>query len=234
MAVMCMSVWTREALGRDVRRGGRGLLLRVARSAIAAATLGAVTLGAAPLHAQSNGVRLSARGGFAAVDDAYQSNCGHSSLAFGVDVQGGGRLFPMASLDRFWGSGGGDVLCLPVAPSIGNAAGGLRLEGATRFGLGAGARAGSGAVQLEGALLGGVIAGRPGFDGRDRDGARRMLPQVGGQASLVLFRHIVLSATTSWTRLSLEVTPTGGGAVETRRSWSPMTTLQAGVRVGGG
>jgi len=188
----------------------------------------------APLHAQTRGAYVSARAGIAVADDNYRSNCGHASLAFSVDVQGRRRLFPQVSFDHFAGAGGGDILCLPVSPSIGTGVGGLRLEGATRVGLGVGGRLGSGAVQLEGAVLSGVISGRRGFVGRDQDDSRRVSPHVGGQASLVLFRFVVLSAAANWTRLSLDVIPTSGGTAMTRTSWSPMTTWQIGVRVRAG
>ena len=116
------------------------------------------------------------------------------------------------------------MLCLAVSPSIGTAVGGLRLEGATRIGLGVGGRLGNSAAQLEGSVLEGVITGRRGFVGGGADDVRRVLPHVGGQASLVLFRWIVLSAAYHRTRLSLDVIPTGGGARTTRTSWSPVTT----------
>jgi hypothetical protein len=186
---------------------------------------------AVPLGAQPRALQLSAQAGFTAADDAYQSNCGHTSLAFGVDVQGRGRLFPIASLDHHVGAGGGDVLCIPMSTPGASAIGGLRLEGSTRVGLGAGARLGRGALQFEGALLAGAVTGRPGFDAPARDGGRRVLPQVGGQLSLVLARWVVLSVETHWTRLTLDVTPAGGGAVASQSSWSPMTTAQAGLRV---
>jgi len=72
-----------------------------------------------------------------------------------VDIQGRRRLFPQLSLDHFTGSGGGDVACIPGGPESGILVGGLRLNGATRVGLGVGARVQRGPIQLEGAALAG-------------------------------------------------------------------------------
>lgn len=57
------------------------------------------------------------------------------------------------------------------------------------------------------------------------------MPQVGGQVTLVLFRYALLSGGVSWTRLTLDVTPSGGGAVSSNTQWLPMTTVQFGLRV---
>lgn len=184
----------------------------------------------APLGAQTGGVFVSARTGLATANANYQANCGHMSVALSLDVQGRRQVFPQISVDHFSGSGGGDKLCFAVAPTLGTAVGGLRLEGATRVGLGIGGRLGSGLVQLEGVALGGVVAGRRGHAPRD-DQSRHVMPHVGGRASLVLLRFVVFSAATNWTRLSLDVTPIGGGTSRTQTSWSPMGTLQFGVRV---
>lgn len=183
-------------------------------------------------QAQGAGANVTVRAGLGVPADEYQSNCGHSSLAYSLDVQGRGRFFPQVSLAHFAGSGGGDVLCLPVAPSAGRAAGGLRLEGATSAGIGAGARAGVGPVQIEGVAQAGVIAGRHGYGSTSDDARRHVLPQVGGQASLVLFHTVVFSASANWTRLSLKITPTDGSAASTRTSWSPLVAMQVGLRVG--
>lgn len=190
----------------------------------------ALALWSASLAAQAAGAQVTARFGLAVPDDAYQVNCGHASLALGVDVQGRRALFPQLSLDQFTGSGGGDVACLPVAPPMGTAVGGLRLDGATRLGLGVGARTRGGPVQVEGAVLGGVITGRRGFTQGTTDGTRGFMPHLGAQASLVMFRWVVLAATVHWTRLTLDVQPAGSGAPTSRSSWSPMTTGQIGVR----
>lgn len=191
----------------------------------------ALSLLAAPLHAQMPGVQASTRVGIAIPSDNYQSSCGDASLAFSLDVQGRQRWFPQLSLDYFSGGGGGDVACIPVAPSVGTGVGGLRLDGATRLGLGAGARVRRRVVQLEGVLLGGIVGGRRGFEGSEMNDQRRVMPHIGGQATIVLFRYAVLSAATHWTRLSLDVLPAGGGASTKRTTWSPLTTLQVGVRV---
>lgn len=197
---------------------------------IAALTI--VALHATPLIAQMPGINATARFGLAVPSDDYASDCGDPSLALSVDVQGKHRVFPQLSLDHFTGSGGGgDDLCIPVLPNVGRGVGGLRLDGATRVGLGAGARIGHGWLQLEGAVLGGFVAGRRGFDDAGINSRRAVLPHVGGQTAIVLFRHVVLSGAVHWTRLSLNVIPVGGGSVTTRRNWSPMSTTQIGARV---
>ncbi len=194
--------------------------------------LTSLALLATPLLAQRPGVHASARVGLAVPSEDYDASCGDPSLALSVDVQGKGRLFPQLSLDRFTGSGGGgDDLCFPVLPSVGTAVGGFRLDGATRVGLGAGARLGAGIVRLEGVALGGFVTGRRGFRGADTNDERAVLPHVGGQAALVLFRSLVLSGSVHWTRLSMAITPVGNGRVTTRRTWSPRSTMQVGARV---
>ncbi len=189
-----------------------------------------LALSASSLSAQTGGVQATLRTGVAVPSDDSQSNCGHASLAFGVDVQGRRPVFPQFSLDHFSGSGGGDVACLPGLAVGGTAEGGLRLEGATRAGVGVGARAGNRWVQIEAAALGGLISARPGFVAGRENGDRRTMPHVGGQASLVLFRFIVLSASSSWSRMSLTLTPANDGVASTRTYWSPITTGQFGVR----
>lgn len=103
-------------VGATARRAGVALL------ALCATSLGA----------QARGVETTLRTGIAVPSDDSQSNCGHSSIAFGFDVQGRRAIFPQFSFDHFSGSGGGDVLCLVAGPNGGTATGGLRLEGATR------------------------------------------------------------------------------------------------------
>jgi len=193
--------------------------------------LTAYTLLAAPLAAQRPGVNASARLGYAIPGDSYQSNCAHFSRALSVDVQGKRRLFPQLSVDHFLGSGGGDVLCGPDPSKVATFVGGLRIERATRVGLGAGARVGRGMVQLEGAVLGGFVTGRGGFGAAGVDNPRRVLPHVGGQAAVVLFRYAVLSYAFHYTRLSFDVLPVGGGPSTTRTNWSPMFTWQVGARI---
>ena len=196
------------------------------------AALTSFALHTTPLVAQMPGMNASARFGLAVPSDDYAADCGDPSLALGLDVQGKRRVFPQLSLDHFTGSGGGgDDLCIPVLPNVGRGVGGLRLDGATRVGLGAGARVGHGMLQLEGAVLGGFVAGRRGFDDAGTNSRRTVLPQVGGQAAIVLFRHVVLSGAVHFTRLSLDVISAGGGRVTTRRNWSPMCTMQIGARV---
>ncbi len=186
---------------------------------------------ARPVYAQIGGLQASGRFGIAIPGNDYQSNCGHVSLAVTLDMQGRGRWFPQLSLDRFAGSGGGDEVCRPATSSGGTTTGGLQVENATRFVLGGGGRVGSGNLQLEGAVLGGLVSGLRGFKGTELDDERQTLPTVGGQVGVVLFRYAVLSAAAHWTRLSLDVRPVGGSPTTTSTNWSPMTTLQFGVRV---
>lgn len=186
-----------------------------------AAVSGVASAQVAPLY-------VSVHGGLAIPADAYQSNCGDVSLAYGVDVQGRGRVFPQVSIDHFTGSGGGDILCLAVSPSGVPFVGGLRIENATRIGLGGGARWGTGPIQLEGAALGGVMIGRRGFARDTSDRTRVVAPHVSVQTNVVLFRHVVLSGTLSWARLTRE--PVSGGAGARTSAWKPMGTMQAGLR----
>ncbi len=204
----------------------------VQRSVYAAlAAVTALIVFTEPVHAQMRSGHVSARFGIATPSDDYQSNCGHSSLALGIDVQGRGRWFPQLALDHFTGSGGGDIACLPITPSGGIATGGLRIENATRLTFGAGGRVGGSAVQLEGAVVGGFVAGQRGFQAEVRDDERQILPTVGGQLGVVLFRYAVLSAAVHWTRLSRVERSVGGSVVTTSTDWSPMATMQFGVRV---
>ena len=184
---------------------------------------------AVPLHAQRS-AHVSARFGLAAPSEAYQSNCGHSSLAYSLDVQGTRRLFPQFSLDHLSGSGGGDVLCLPQSSLNGTTVGGLRLDGATRLGLGAGARLGTRFAQIEGAVLAGLMTGRSGYAATETENPRQWAPHAGVQASVVLLRHVVLSSTFNWTRLSMEHRPANGAPSTTSHEWSPMATVQLGAR----
>ena len=220
---------TPSCVRTTVERVGRsGMMIRCAALVGAATTL---VLHSTPLSAQIPSLQATASVGVAIPSDDYQSACDASSIALSVEVQGRGRWFPQVSLDYFTGSGGADVACIPVLPSVGTGVGGLRLDGATRLGVGAGGRIGGNRLLLEGALLAGLISGRRGFDGATDSDSRRGLPHVGVQAAVVLFRYAELSAAVNWTRLSLDVTPAAGGASSRQTSWSPMTTLQLGVRV---
>ena len=174
---------------------------------------------------------LTLRYGIAVPDDAYQSNCGHSSLAFAVDAQGGGRIFPQLGFDRHIGSGGGDVACLGTDGSRFTYEGGARLEHSTRATLGVGGRLGDGKAQLEGVLRAGVLHARPGYQPRGENGRATFRPLVGGQASAVMFHVAVLSFAMQWTRLSFETTPINGGPSTTRTDWAPLVTLQFGARL---
>lgn len=185
----------------------------------------------APAEAQVR-PNLTLRYGMAGPDDAYQSNCGHYSMAFSVDAQGGGRIFPQVGFDRHIGSGGGDVACLGPDESQFRYVGGARLENSTRATLGVGARLGDGKAQLEGVLRAGVLHARPGFlQPRGANDKAAFKPLVGGQASAVLFHAAVLSLAMQWTRLSFETTPLNGGPSTTRTDWAPLLTLQFGLRL---
>ena len=184
----------------------------------------------ASLQAQSLGAHVSARAGIAIPDDAYSSNCGEPSMAFSLDVEGRRQVFPQISVDYFSGPSGGEVSCI-TDPSVGVKVGGLRVEGSTRVGLGVGARLGTGLAQLEGVVSSGIVSGRRGFVASADDDSRHIMPHVGGQASLILFRYLVFSGAINWTRLSFDLIPPSGGAVTTRTSWEPLTTLQAGLRL---
>lgn len=183
----------------------------------------------APAEAQMR-PNLTLRFGPAGADDAYQSNCGHSSMALSVDAQGGSRIFPQVGFDRHIGSGGGDVACLGPDESRFRYVGGAQLEGSTRATLGVGLRLGDGVAHLEGVLRAGVLHARPGFQPRGANEKSAYNPLVGGQASIVISR-VVLSTTMQWTRLSFETTPLAGGPSTTRTDWAPLLTLQLGLRL---
>jgi len=203
-------------------------LLSVRAVSIAGAAL-LLLAGSTPVEAQVK-PNLTLRFGVAGADDAYQFNCGHSSMAFAVDVQGGGPVFPSLGVERHVGSGGGDVACLGPDESQFAYVGGARLEGSTRATVGVGARMGDGTVHFEGVVRAGVLHARPGYQPRGGDHRAAFNPLVGGQASIVLSR-VVLSTTMQWTRLSFETTPVNGGPSTTRTDWAPMLTLQLGVRL---
>ncbi len=198
---------------------------------LSAAGLVTVTVFAAPMYAQMPAVHATARFGLGMPSDDYQTACGYVSPAFSVDVQGSGRLFPHIALDHFAGAGGGDIACLAGDPSTTTARGGLQLDGATRLGVGAGARIGSNRAQLEALVSAGVVSGQNGFVPPGASSRGTIVPHVGGQLAVVANRHVVLSAAAHWTRLTLDVTSNGTGAVERRRSWSPMVTMQIGARI---
>jgi hypothetical protein len=193
---------------------------------------------AAPLSAQQRPVSVTGRFGLVGASDDYQNNCGHSSLAVGLDARGAGRVFPVVNVDHFFGSGGGDVLCLRAIDVPSQVTGGLRLERTTRAHVGVGSYIGNRYVRLEGTARGGVAFGRPGvtleaLQPVANDASARLLPQVGGDVSLVLLRYVVVSTAFDWTRLPSEVTPIAGGATQTSHTWSRMTSLQVGLRVYG-
>ena len=109
--------------------------------------------------------------------------------------------------------------------------GGLRLKGATRASFGVGGRVRHKILELEGTALGGVIAGRRGY-GAVVENGRTTLPQIGGQLKWVAYVWYG-SLTRLWTRLPFDVIPADGSPTQRiRTSWSPMTTVQVGVRVG--
>ncbi|MCC6245687.1 MAG: hypothetical protein IT353_22840 [Gemmatimonadaceae bacterium] len=172
--------------------------------------------------------QLSLRTGFVHPSEGYQRACGHSSISFGADVQGSGLVYPQLSVDRFLYAGGGDVAC--VYP--GSATGGFRLEGANRAAVGLGGRTAPGAVQLEGALLGGLAMGYRGFMSSRDDRTRVRVPHVEARGNMVFFRHAVLSVSYSRMRVTTDIVPPASSVVDTRRQWLPLMNLQLGVRFG--
>lgn len=186
---------------------------------------------ATPLHAQWPALLVTGRAGLGIPSDNYQAACGGVSAAYTVDVQGRGRVFPHLSLDRFAGSGGAEVACIPTEFSAGAVRGGVQVDGATRVAIGAGLRLGGARIQLEGSVLGGAMFGQYGFLSPGAQSAQTRVPHMGGQLALVVYRYIVLSASAHWTRIAIELTPPEGQPFNTRSSWSPMSTMQVGVRI---
>ncbi len=219
-----------HGVGETIQHANAVISLQMVSSAVARA-LALVALLSTPLIAQLPDITASARLGLGIPNDDYDPTCGDPSLAFSLDVQGTRRVFPQLSLDHFSGSGGGDDLCIPVLPDIGTGVGRLQLEGATRLGLGVGARLGTGMAQLEGVLRGGLITGRRGFAEEGSEADRTVLPHIGAQVNAVFFRYTMLSFSMHQTRLPLTIIPADGGPATTRRKWSPMVTMQFGVRV---
>ncbi|MCA0376831.1 MAG: hypothetical protein LCH84_14355 [Gemmatimonadetes bacterium] len=203
------------------------MTVRVGRLARLVAFLGVAA--ACPAYAQRLPALVTVHTGIANPADAYQSNCGHSSIALGADVQGRGRLFPQLSASHFTGSGGGDVLCIRFTRDL-KTVGGLRLENATRAGVGGGVRVGRGALQLEGAVTAGVITGRRGYVNVSSDDTRVTAPHMAARGALVVAHHVVLSLDGGWTRLTRHADTDAQLARST--SWSPLVTMQVGVRFG--
>lgn len=200
-------------------------------SSLPAMALFAAFASSTPLPAQRAAVHVTARAGLGVPSDGSQMDCGSVSAAYSVDVQGTGRVFPHLSVDHFAGSGGGDIACVIVESINGTARGGLRLDGATRAGVGAGARLGGPRLQLEGLISTGLITGQNGFMPPGTASERTTRPHIGGQVALVVFRHAVVSTAAHWIRLATELAPAGGPEVTTRYEWSPTVTVQAGVRI---
>lgn len=184
----------------------------------------------APADAQVR-PNLTVRYGRVVPDEAYQSNCKESSKALGVDVQGGGRVFPQLGFDRHVTSSGVGFRCDRANPTVSTYVGGARLESSTRATLGIGARSGDEDAYLEGVLRAGVLRARPGYEPIGANGAASNNLLVGGQASVVLFHAVVLSTAIQWTRLRFEVIPVNGGPSSTQTDWARMVTLQFGARL---
>jgi hypothetical protein len=182
---------------------------------------------AAPAAAQSRRPLVSVRGGFLGSSDAYQSNCGHSSLSLGAEVRGRGAIFPWASADRGVGSGGGDVLCLSVAPDGQPIprVGGLRLEGATMLSVGAGWQSPPKLVQVEGTVGAGLMIGQPGFG---ESSSREVRPRLVGSVGVVLLRHLVFSLELGRTQLSFRDGAAGNVVRSTR--WENNGSGRIGLR----
>lgn len=184
----------------------------------------------APAEAQER-PNLTLRLGKVVPDEAYQSNCGHTSRAFAVDVQGGGRVFPQLGFDRHVTASGVGLACVRANPTAVTYVGGARLEGSTRATLGVGARSGDEDAYLEGVLRAGVLHARPGYEPIGANGKPTYNPLVGGQASVVLFHTVALSTAIQWTRLRFGVTPLNGDPSFTDTDWARMVTLQFGARL---
>jgi hypothetical protein len=174
---------------------------------------------------------LTLRLGKVVPDDAYQANCKESSKAFGVDVQGGGRVFPQLGFDRHVTSNGVSLLYVRANSAASTYVGGARLENSMRATVGIGARSGDEDAYLEGVLRAGVLHARPGYEPVGANGNATYNPLVGGQASVVLFHVVVLSTAIQWTRLRFAVTPVNGGLSSTQTEWARMVTLQFGARL---
>jgi hypothetical protein len=173
---------------------------------------------------------ITGRFGMGGGSDAYQDNCGHSSLAFGLDVRRSGRLFPLLAVDASHGSGGGDVLGLAMPPEAEHR-GGLRLDGATRMRLGGGVRGSHRLAHLELAATAGLVHGRLGYAPPGDVTSAGALPQAGGSLAVVPLRMFELSMGVDRTRLSSSVTFADGRSPLRRARWEPIATLQIGVRV---
>lgn len=182
-----------------------------------------------PLRAQPHGVRLSARLGVAGPSFEYHSECGQGSLGVGLDVQGNRRVFPQLSLDRFVGPLPGGTGC-DFPPDLGVFVGGLRLENATRVGLGVGTRVRRRILELEVSALAGAMTGRRGYE-RVGTSSRVVVPNARLQGSLVLFRTVLLSGSWGWSRLRSEVILPDGTATRRRTPWSPMVEMHVGLRL---
>lgn len=182
---------------------------------------------AASAAAQSGRPLVSVRGGFLGSSDAYQSNCGHSSLVIGAEVRGRGAIFPWASADRGVGSGGGDVLCLAVSPDGQPIprVGGLLLEGSTMLSVGAGWQSPPALVQVEGTVGGGLMIGQPGFG---ESSSREVRPRVVGAVGLVVFRHLLVSVELGKTQLSFRDGAPGNVVRSTR--WESTGSGRIGLR----
>ncbi len=177
--------------------------------------------------AQSGRPLVSVRGGFLGSSDAYQSNCGHSSLSIGAEVRGRGSIFPWISADRGIGSGGGDVLCLALLPGGQPVprVGGLLLEGSTMLSAGAGWQSAPAALQVEGMAGAGLMIGQPGFG---TSSSREVRPRVVGAVGLVFFRHLVVSVELGQTQLSFR-DGVPGSVVRTTR-WESTGSGRIGLR----
>ncbi|MCC6243442.1 MAG: hypothetical protein IT353_11410 [Gemmatimonadaceae bacterium] len=171
--------------------------------------------------AQTNRPLIAMRGGILGSSDAYQANCGHSSLSIGAEVRGRRAIFPWASADRGVGSGGGDVACLTLAPRTG----GLLLEGSTMLSVGAGWQSPPEIVQIEGLVGGGLMIGKPGFGAAS---SREVRPRVVGTVGLVLLRHVVFSLELGRTQLSFR-DGAPGNVVRSKR-WESTGAGRIGLR----
>lgn len=187
--------------------------------------LAALSVSPRTLPAQMPHLGPSLHWGFGKAVNDYQSECEGISMAASLDIKGRGRVFPQFALDHFVGNGMGGVECVKMTPTTG----GLRLDRATRLGLGIGGQLRKGPVQGEAILRAGIITGHQGYTEAGVSDDRQVLPHAGGQVALVFFRWIVLSHSTHWTRLTFD-TWSDGRAASSQSTWKSMYTWQFGVR----
>lgn len=233
----------------------------MSRCSLALAVAGLLLLHAAPSSAQAPAagptveparaaiparfpVHLALRVGVAAPEADYQMSCGHSHLVAGAQARTRGKWFASLAADAYMPGMGSDVGCVGGGWGDGTMtelSGGLDLGSAVRIGAGVGRSSEWGAVAFDGTLAGGLIRGRPGYDGRGDDAAR-LLPWAGAVATGRLFGVIEIAWEQGWTRLPYReeiylaqqghYPPPGATPIAEREvvRWGRLGTLSVGVR----